>query len=53
MADQRRLIEHFYGDNPCILRGKPTAFAFELTPGVTRLPRHAVLTQELSPACVC
>jgi predicted GIY-YIG superfamily endonuclease len=48
---QRRLLEHFHGSEPCIVREGPTSFGFELLTPVTRLERQRALIFELTPVC--
>jgi hypothetical protein len=48
---QRRLLQHFHGSDPCILRQSPTSFGFELLSPVNRLSRQRALVLELSPIC--
>jgi len=48
---QRRLLEHFDGDSPCITRAAPTGFGFELVQANTRVARQNALIPELRPTC--
>ncbi len=48
---ERRLLEHVFGDNPCVQRHSPTSFMFELAPVWQLDSREAALIRELSPAC--
>jgi len=46
---QRRLLEHFDGDNPCIIRAAPQTFGFELSPANARVARQNALIVEYGP----
>lgn len=48
---QRRLLQHFHGSEPCIVREAPTSFGFELLSPVGRLSRQRALVLELRPIC--
>lgn len=48
---QRRLLEHFDGDNPRITRAAPSGFIFEVCDQFARMRRQAALIAELSPSC--
>lgn len=48
---QRRLLEHFNGDNACITRHAPTGFGFELVDALLRVQRQNELILALSPPC--
>ncbi len=48
---QRRLLQHFNGDNACITRSVPTGFSFELCNEAERMVRQAVLIAQLRPSC--
>jgi predicted GIY-YIG superfamily endonuclease len=48
---QRRLIEHFRGNNACITREHPTSFAFQLVEAAARHARHELLVREMRPIC--
>ena len=48
---QRRLLEHFGGDNLCITRAVPTGFVYELCDAAARMRRQAALIAELRPSC--
>ena len=46
-----RLLEHLSGDHPCIVRYRPSGFAFELVSSEDRRRRHKQLIKELRPRC--
>ena len=48
---QRRLLEHFNGDNICITTHRPTGFQFELCDAPVRMRRQAELIAQLHPTC--
>lgn len=48
---QARLLQHLTGDNPCIVKMKPTTFRYELVPAHQRLTRQNELIRELVPIC--
>jgi excinuclease UvrABC nuclease subunit len=48
---QRRLLEHFRGDNACITRLVPAGFQFEVCNEAERMLRQALLIRQLNPAC--
>jgi predicted GIY-YIG superfamily endonuclease len=48
---QRRLLEHFNGDNVLITRAAPTSFGFELSGAFQRVARQNALILELRPFC--
>lgn len=48
---QRRLIEHFRGNNTCITREHPTSFAIQLIDPAARRARHELLVREMRPIC--
>jgi hypothetical protein len=47
-----RLLELVNGDHPCIIRYKPSGFAFELASPLDRLGRCQQLVTELLPLCI-
>jgi hypothetical protein len=46
-----RLLQHLDGDDPCIVRYRPSGFAFELTSPAERLRRREQLMKQLQPLC--
>lgn len=48
---QESLEVHLNGDNPCITKGEPTDFVFELSSDRDREARKAELIAELNPLC--
>ena|SRR5215469_2176078 len=48
---QRRLLEHWNGDNVCIRRAIPSAFMFEVCNPAERVQRHAALIARFGPLC--
>jgi excinuclease UvrABC nuclease subunit len=48
---QRKLLEHWSGDNACITRAIPTAFAFEVCNLTERVRRQAALIVRFGPLC--
>jgi hypothetical protein len=48
---QRKLLAHWNGDNACITRAVPTAFAFEVCNPEERVRRQAVLIARFGPLC--
>jgi hypothetical protein len=48
---QARILKHLEGDDPCIVRYRPSGFAFELASPHDRHHRRMFLTKELQPLC--
>lgn len=48
---QRRLLEHYDGDNACITRQNPTACGYEIVAAASRVARQNILIRELRPVC--
>jgi hypothetical protein len=48
---QARILKHLEGDDPCIVRYRPSGFAFELAAPRDRHHRRMFLTKELQPLC--
>ncbi len=46
---RKRLLAHLNGDNPCILKAKPTHFVAEVTQYADA--REKQLIQEMKPSC--
>jgi hypothetical protein len=46
-----RILEHLAGDEQCVVRYWPSAFAFELVSRPDRAARHEYLVNELQPFC--
>jgi len=48
---QARLLQHYNGDNQCIINALPTGFAFEVVAANQRVARQNQLIVALTPAC--
>jgi hypothetical protein len=48
---QSRLLEHWNGDNACIIRANPTGFVFEICGLAERPGRQAELVARFRPLC--
>ncbi len=48
---QARILKHLEGDDPCIVRYRPSGFAFELAAPRDRHHRRMFLMKELQPLC--
>jgi len=48
---QRKLLQHWVGDNACITRAAPTAFAFEVCNLAERVRQQAALVARFRPLC--
>jgi hypothetical protein len=48
---QARILKHLEGDDPCIVRYRPSGFAFELAAPRDRHHRRMCLMKELQPLC--
>ncbi len=46
-----RIMEHLQGDDPCIVRYRPSGFAFELASPRYRHRRRMYLMKDLQPLC--
>ncbi len=46
-----RILEHLESDDPCIVRYRPSGFAFELSSTKDRRNRREYLMKELQPLC--
>ena len=46
-----RILKHLEGDDPCIVRYRPSGFAFELVAPRDRYHRRMHLAKELQPLC--
>ena len=48
---RERILKHLDGDDPCIVRYRPSGFAFELAAPRNRHHRRMYLMKELQPLC--
>ena len=48
---QAKLIRHLSGDYPCIFKGHPSSFSYEICPANRRFLRRSELIRELKPLC--
>jgi hypothetical protein len=48
---RERILKHLEGDDPCIVRYRPSGFAFELALPRERYQRRMYLMKELQPLC--